>query len=465
MRSTTSVLSLACCCSRHGANRGPVAVAARPAPDRAPREPRAAPEPPGSAGTDRHRRQRRHDWQRGHEGRRGHDGDRRQCGHDRRCGHDGHRRQRGHNRRCRHDRHCRSRRRYGQRGTTGAAGRGGNAGSAAGTGGATTGTGGGAGTMTAACAPPTTTLSGTDAVAGTKITFNDNGGWCWYQDERAIVDTKAGKLIIGSVGSGGNRTGNIEAVVYDLAAGTKIGPTKIGNLSVDDHNAPAFNIRPDGKYVATWATHRTDCNTYYSIFDGSAWASDGVPGALGRRESTATQARDTERDPEPRCRRGRSRAARSPRCWRRRSCPCRPPPRSRRRRGAARPAMRAQEHRRGRAPRPRWARPPRRPGRSPAHRRRFGGARRACGRALHGGWKRSPGTSCPRGLLSNSQKRGRERCVEGMARDQTFDQEKMSPPRPTILGTPRTGRKRRTAPEGAFPPFPDLPQGGITWLG
>ena len=160
----------------------------------------------------------------------------------------------------------------GSAGTTGAAGRGGTAGSAAGTGGATTGTGGGAGTMTAACAPPTTTLSGTDAVAGTKITFNDNGGWCWYQDERAIVDTKAGKLIIGSVGSGGNRTGNIEAVVYDLAAGTKIGPTKIGNLSVDDHNAPAFNIRPDGKYVATWATHRTDCNTYYSIFDGSAWA-------------------------------------------------------------------------------------------------------------------------------------------------------------------------------------------------
>ena len=152
-------------------------------------------------------------------------------------------------------------------GATGTAGRGGSGGSAAGAG----GSGGGGGTTTA-CAPPTTTLSGADAVAGTKITFNDNGGWCWYQDERAVVDTKAGKLIIGSVGSGGSRNGNIEAVVYDLAAGTKIGPTRIGNLSVDDHNAPSFNIRPDGKYVATWATHRTDCNTYYSIFDGSAWA-------------------------------------------------------------------------------------------------------------------------------------------------------------------------------------------------
>ena len=67
---------------------------------------------------------------------------------------------------------------------------------------------------------PTVTLTGTDAVAGTMITFNDNGGWCWYQDERALVDTKANKLLIGSVASGGSRNGYIEAVIYDLAAKT-----------------------------------------------------------------------------------------------------------------------------------------------------------------------------------------------------------------------------------------------------
>jgi len=127
------------------------------------------------------------------------------------------------------------------------------------------------------CAPPSVTLTGANAVVGGKlITFNDNGGWCWYQDERAVVDTKAKKLVIGSIASGGTRNGNIEAVVYDLAAGTKIGPTKLGNLSVDDHDAPAINIRPDGKYIATWATHRTDCNTYYSTFDGSAWAAQKI---------------------------------------------------------------------------------------------------------------------------------------------------------------------------------------------
>jgi len=142
-----------------------------------------------------------------------------------------------------------------------------------GRGGSTSGTGGVVGTGgSSTCAPPTVTLTGTDAVAGKLIQFNDNGGWCWYQDERAVVDTKGGKLVIGSVAGTGSRVGNIEAVIYDLAAGTKSGPTKLGNLSVDDHDAPAINIRPDGKYVALWATHRTDCNTYYSIFDGSKWA-------------------------------------------------------------------------------------------------------------------------------------------------------------------------------------------------
>jgi hypothetical protein len=125
-----------------------------------------------------------------------------------------------------------------------------------------------------ACAAPTVTLTGTNAVVGTKITFNDNGGWCWYQDERAVVDTQGGKLVIGSVASGGSRNGNIEAVVYDLAAGTKIGPSKLGNLSIDDHNAPGIVVRPDGKYVAMYCGHRIDCITRWSVFDGSAWSSE-----------------------------------------------------------------------------------------------------------------------------------------------------------------------------------------------
>jgi len=36
-----------------------------------------------------------------------------------------------------------------------------------------------------------------DLVKGNLIQFNDNGAWCWYQDERAVVDTMSGRLIVG----------------------------------------------------------------------------------------------------------------------------------------------------------------------------------------------------------------------------------------------------------------------------
>ncbi|MDE3057422.1 MAG: hypothetical protein KGJ59_05650, partial [Bacteroidota bacterium] len=64
-----------------------------------------------------------------------------------------------------------------------------------------------------------------DIVHGNLIQFNDNGAWCWYQDERAVVDTAQGKLIVGSVASdngagGSSREGNVEAVVFDLQSRT-----------------------------------------------------------------------------------------------------------------------------------------------------------------------------------------------------------------------------------------------------
>ena len=149
-------------------------------------------------------------------------------------------------------------------------------GASAGAAGASAG-GGAAGAPPAACAPPTVTLSGADAVVGGKlIEFNDNGGWCWYQDERAVVDAKANKLVIASEASGGSRNGYQEAVVYNIADGTKkLSVLGTGLVSdVDDHDAPALLIRPDGKYFAMWSGHRSDCFTRTSIFDGTAWSAE-----------------------------------------------------------------------------------------------------------------------------------------------------------------------------------------------
>jgi len=112
--------------------------------------------------------------------------------------------------------------------------------------------------------------SGSNWVAdGPLITFNSNGGWCWYQDERAVVDAKGGKLVVGSVAFQG---GDIQAVVYDVATGKASSPANLGKMSVDDHNAPALIVRPDGGYAAMWAGHNQDCNSYFSTYTDGRWA-------------------------------------------------------------------------------------------------------------------------------------------------------------------------------------------------
>lgn len=119
-----------------------------------------------------------------------------------------------------------------------------------------------------------------DQVAGHLIRFNDNGSWCWYQDERVLVDKARGKLIIGSVASkagvgGDARDGNVEAVIYDLHSGSRqlsvLTAGDAHHFGCDDHDAPAFLIRPDGKYLAIYTGHNKDHFSYYRIYSGGAW--------------------------------------------------------------------------------------------------------------------------------------------------------------------------------------------------
>jgi hypothetical protein len=123
-----------------------------------------------------------------------------------------------------------------------------------------------------------------DLVHGNLIQFNDNGAWCWYQDERAVVDKPGGKLILGSVASnngfGGNsREGDVEAVIFDLQSGLLEKYTlKEGNpiFYADDHNAPAFLVRPDGKYLAMFAAHFNDTTSHYRIYETGVWGPEQI---------------------------------------------------------------------------------------------------------------------------------------------------------------------------------------------
>jgi hypothetical protein len=118
-----------------------------------------------------------------------------------------------------------------------------------------------------------------DLVAGNLIQFNDNGTWSWYMDERAVVDPPGGKLVTGSDASssgvgGSPRNGAVDAVIFDLPSRTsEVSTLFIGApLGSDDHNAPAFMVRPDGKYLSQWTGHNNNFLSYFSIYDGSTWS-------------------------------------------------------------------------------------------------------------------------------------------------------------------------------------------------
>jgi hypothetical protein len=88
------------------------------------------------------------------------------------------------------------------------------------------------------------------------LTFKKNGGWCWFQDERALVID--GRLIFGSVAGttrDGAEAGDVEVSSYDLSTGEmhtfKLHP----RLQSDDHNTAAFLALPDGRILAAYQSH------------------------------------------------------------------------------------------------------------------------------------------------------------------------------------------------------------------
>ncbi|MFB7251238.1 BNR-4 repeat-containing protein [Microbacterium sp. NPDC056234] len=100
--------------------------------------------------------------------------------------------------------------------------------------------------------------------------INDNGAWCWFQDERALIDPDRRLLVVGSVpapeGPGGDaRAGNIEVTVADLENGTAQVVVLHERLETDDHDVPALWRRRDGRWLAVYAKHKTDNLTRWRV--------------------------------------------------------------------------------------------------------------------------------------------------------------------------------------------------------
>jgi hypothetical protein len=112
-----------------------------------------------------------------------------------------------------------------------------------------------------------------DYVAGTLIHFtgdaaSPNGAWCWFQDERVIVNTyhpNEPVLMFTAVSASNeieSEQGDLDLYWYGLG-GRQRGVVELHDrLGQDDHNVAALFQLQDGKTLAVYARHNKDNNTY-----------------------------------------------------------------------------------------------------------------------------------------------------------------------------------------------------------
>lgn len=140
-------------------------------------------------------------------------------------------------------------------------------------------------------------------VAGELVTLTStaaapNGAWCWFQDERVVVDARdpQRRLLLASTVSsapaGDPACGDIDLLWLDLDTGEQGTFELADQLECDDHNCAALWIRPDGRYVAAYGRHGSDpwMRSRVSLRPGdpTAWAPEERLEASGAAEGGAT---------------------------------------------------------------------------------------------------------------------------------------------------------------------------------
>lgn len=129
------------------------------------------------------------------------------------------------------------------------------------------------------------TVSPAPTTARTAL-ISHNGGWCWFQDERALVDAATGTLLLGAVASTGGadgerRGGDVNLHVVDLDRLGEPGSARTvvlhEGLESDDHDNPALWRRADGRWVAVYSRHKSDDLTRWRVSetaDPTVWGEE-----------------------------------------------------------------------------------------------------------------------------------------------------------------------------------------------
>lgn len=100
------------------------------------------------------------------------------------------------------------------------------------------------------------------------VKLNDNGAWCWYQNERAVLHD--GKVYVSSIaddaGTGGaDRKGDVDLACWDLKSGLVSVTTLHKHFEDDDHDVGAIHVRRDGRLVVLYGKHISDPYQYWRV--------------------------------------------------------------------------------------------------------------------------------------------------------------------------------------------------------
>ena len=126
-------------------------------------------------------------------------------------------------------------------------------------------------------------------VAGELLVLKENGGYCWFEDERAIVD--GAHILVGTVAGttdDHSTIGDLDVTDFDLVSRTSTTFTLHPELQADDHDSPSLLLLPGGRYLAMYTRHATDRLMRWRVsrraHDASAWEPEQtleIPGPLG----------------------------------------------------------------------------------------------------------------------------------------------------------------------------------------
>jgi cysteine-rich repeat protein len=81
------------------------------------------------------------------------------------------------------------------------------------------------------------------------VVLVEDGGWCWFQDERVIEHD--GHLVVSTISHGGD----IQVTHYDPATGARSHSILHTRLERDDHDVASLLALPDGKVAAYYTRH------------------------------------------------------------------------------------------------------------------------------------------------------------------------------------------------------------------